>query len=340
MANNGAERPELRLVRAWLAAERQAPKRGLLRVVPVDSEGRQVQLSVTPEGWRGLVMPIESGEVVNVPKEFRSSSRGALRAEVAQFSAGAKATDALHVWCRDPKCNDAFTAFSVFLLDRKVDEKKLEVILAESYAEFERLLGAAEVLDGPRLTGLVGELLVLLDGVRIEPDMVMHWAGPRGERHDFRKGKSAIEVKCSLRSELKANRVQISDWDQLESPEGGGLHLHSIRLEQVTNGDWSVPSLLDAIKSRLDSKGLAVLDELLAEYDQTLIDCTREFSVKERSTYHVIDGFPRLVPSMLLAGKAPGVSGVSYALDLDHAEPFSADWNKVLMRFFGEGTDA
>lgn len=340
MANNGAERPEVRLVRAWVAAERQAPKPGLLRVVSVDSIGRQVQLSVTPEGWRGLVMPIEPGEVVNVPQEFRNSSRGALRAEVAQFSAGVEATDALHVWCRDPKCNDAFTAFAVFLLDRKADEKRLEVVLTESYAEFERLLGAGEDINGPRLTGLMGELLVLLDGVRISPGMVLHWSGPRGERHDFRKGTSAIEVKCSLRSELKANRVRISDWDQLEVPKGGELHLHSIRLEQVTEGEWSVPSLLGAIKSHLNSNGLAMLNELLAKYDQTLIGCTREFSVKERSTYHVVDGFPRLVPSMLNAGKAPGVSGVSYALDLDHAEPFRADWNKALMEFFGDVSDA
>lgn len=339
MVTSWLERPEAKLVRAWIAADRRVAEPGSLRVVPVDSAGRQVQLSVTPEGWRGLVLPIEPGEVVNVPKEFRQSSRGALRAEVAQFSTGLEVTDALHVWCRDSNCNDAFTAFAVFLLDRKADEKRLEVILSESYAEFVRLLGAGEDVDGPRLTGLIGELLVLLDGARISPDMVMYWAGPRGERHDFRRGASAIEVKCSLRSELKTNRVRISDWDQLEIPTGGELHLHAIRIEQVTGGDWSVPMLLDAIKSCLDKNGIAVLDELLAKHDQSLIRCARQFSIKERNTYHVADGFPRLVPGMLLAGKVPGVSEVTYALDLDHAEPFRADWNNTLIGFLG-GADA
>ena len=340
MANSGGDRPEARLLRAWLTAEQQAPKPGVLRVVPVASEGRQIQLSVTPEGWRGLILPIEKGETVSVPREFRASSRGALRAEVAQFSVGSDAIDALHVWCRDPKCNDAFTAFSVFVLDRKAEERRLEVVLAESYAEFERLLGIGEDIDSPRLTGLMGELLVLLDGVRTSSDMVLHWAGPRGERHDFRKGMSAIEVKCSLRSELKANRVRISDWDQLEVPAGGDLHLHVIRLEQVAQGDWSVPSLLDAIRAYLDGRGLAALDEALVKYDQSLIRCAREFSIKNRGTYRVADGFPRLVPSMLSAGTAPGVSGVSYELDLDHAAPFLVDWNKALMGFFGDAGNA
>jgi hypothetical protein len=339
MVTSWEERPESKLVRAWSAADRRVSEPGSLRVVPVDSVGREVQLSVTPEGWRGLVLPIEPGEVVNVPKEFRESSRGALRAEVAQFSIGMEATDALHVWCRDSNCNDAFTAFAVFLLDRKADEKRLEVLLSDSYAEFERLLGAGKDIDGPRLTGLMGELLVLLDGARISPDMIMHWAGPRGERHDFRKGAWAIEVKSSLRSELKANRVRVSDWDQLEIPTGGELHLHVIKLEQVADGEWSVSTLLDAIKSCLDKSGLAVLDELLAKHDQSLLSCAREFSIKERNTYHVTDGFPRLVPSMLMAGKSPGISAVSYALDLDHAEPFMVDWNKTLIGFFG-GVDA
>src|SRR5690606_14073329 len=179
MANDEAQRPELRLLQAWTTAEQQISKPGSLRVVPLNSVGRQVHVSVTQEGWRGLVIPLDHGEIVSVPKEFRSSSPGALRAELAQFSVGAEATDALHIWCRDARCYDAFTSFSVFLLGRAGDERQLGVLLAESHAQFERLLGAPEAIDRPRLTGLMGELLVLLDGVQINPGMVMCWAGPR-----------------------------------------------------------------------------------------------------------------------------------------------------------------
>jgi hypothetical protein len=278
--------------------------------------------------------------VISVPKEFRGSSRGALRAEVAQFSNDQESSNALHVWCADPKCNDAFTSFSVFLLDRAQDGTHLSMLLAESYAEFERLLGASDAIDYAGLTGLVGELLVLFDGVQNGPEMVKYWAGPRGERHDFRNGRSAIEVKCSLRAKLKAHRVHISDWDQLEIPNGGQLHLHSIRLERVAGGDWSVPSLLAAIRSHLNDESRTALDESLAKYSRALTDCVWEFSVKERATYRVIDGFPRLVPDMLIAGKALGVSGVSYTLDLDHAESFRSDWNRVLSGFLGGADDA
>src|SRR3546814_17811815 len=112
---------------------------------------------------------------------------------------GAEATDALHIWCRDPRCNDAFTSFSVFLLDRAGDEQELGVLLAESHAEFERLLGATAAIDRPRLTGLLGEILVLLDGVPINPKMVMYWDGRWGTRPDFRIGQVATAVKCPLR---------------------------------------------------------------------------------------------------------------------------------------------
>ena len=101
MANDEVQRPELRLLQAWTTAEQQTSKPGSLRVVPLNSVGRQVHVSVAQEGWRGLVIPLDDGEIVSVPKEFRSNSRGALRAELAQFSVGAEATDALHTWCRD-----------------------------------------------------------------------------------------------------------------------------------------------------------------------------------------------------------------------------------------------
>lgn len=340
MANDLVPRPELRLLQAWINAEQQESKPGALRVVPFASSGRDVHLSVTSEGWRGLVLPLCAGEVVSVPKAFRGGSAGALRAEVAQFSYGPDATDALHIWCRDPKCKDAFTSFSVFLLDRVRDERALGVLLTQAYAEFERLLGRADAVDRLGLTGLVGELLVLLEGVRTNPRMVMFWAGPRGERHDFRSGSTAIEVKSSLRSELAAHRVRISDWDQLEVPENGRLYLHSIRFEQVAGGDWSVPRLLRAIRFCLNGEGLAALEDLLAKYDSSLIRSSLEFSVKERSTYHVTDGFPKLVASMLSAGRPLGVSGVSYTLDLDHAEFFKVDWNSTLMSFFQGEADA
>lgn len=340
MASEQPQRPEFKLTQGWATAEQQQVKARALRVVPVTSTGREIHLSVTPEGWRGLVIPLQHGEVANVPREFRSSSRGALRAEVAQFSTGSEATDALYVWCKDAKCNDAFTSFSVFVLDRAETDRGLGELLSESYAEFERLLGESESVDGSRLVGLVGELLVLLEGVQVGQEMVAYWAGPRGERHDFRNGKQAVEVKTSLRSELKANRVHISDWDQLEIPSGGSLHLHSIRLERVAAGALSVPKLLSEIRANLDLENLKVLDEHLSNFDRTVIDCSWEFSVKRRDTYHVVDGFPRLVPGMLAGGEAPGVSRVSYTLELDHAEPFRADWERLLTAFVGGSVDA
>lgn len=337
MANEGSTRLEISLVRAWDAAQQQLARGDLLRAVPVKSVGREVHLSVTPERWRGVLIPLRDGEVVSVPKEFRGASSGALRAEVAQFSTGADAANALHVWCRDPISNDAFTSFVVFFLDRLTRESPLGELLGESHAEFERLLGAAASTDSAGLTGLVGELLVLLDGVQLDPRMMDFWAGPRGERHDFRNGNSAIEVKCSLRSDIKAHRVSISDWDQLEVPDGGSLYLHTIRLERVTAGDWSVPKLLAAIRADLDEGGLDVLDEVLKRYDRALIDSPWEFSVKQRDSYCVVDGFPRLVAGMLASQQVRGISAVSYTLDLDHAEPFRTDWHQLLSSFVGRG---
>lgn len=340
MSDDHSQRPELRLVGTWTMIGERPIRERELRVAPVEVSGREISLSLTPEGWRGVLIPLRDGEVVRIPPDFRHTSKSALRAEVAQYFTDCNAENALHIWCRDAACRDAFTSFSVFLLDRADSDTDLATLLVESYAEFQRLLGSSEAVDLARVIGLVGELLVLLDGLRTDKRFARYWAGPRGERHDFRRGVNALEVKCSLRSGIKAHRVRVSDWDQLEIPEGGSLHLHSVRLERVEGGDWSVPRLLAGVRSELNGEDLAEFDALISGIDDALTGCPTEFTIKERHTYRVADGFPRLVPGMLPGGTLLGVSGVSYTLDLDQAEPFRAAWPEVVQLLARDDSDA
>lgn len=330
MSTDAGGRTDADLSSRWAELAQQPQKTGSLRVVAVRRAHRPLQLTVTPEGWRGLLIPLGRGEVVSIPGEFRPGSSGVLRAEVAQFLSGESAVDALHVFCIESRCNDAFAAFAAFILERAWPDRDLATVLAEGHAEFKLLFMNASGVDRDRLTGLVGELLVLLDGVRLDPGFPRFWAGPRGERHDFRSGSQAIEVKCSLRSAAKAHKVRITDWDQLQAPDAGALFLFSLRLERVENGAFSVASLAKQITELADEPARTEFLATLSGKFASLAHSGEMFSLNERHSYRVIDGFPRLVPAMLANGKPPGVSAVSYELDLDHAAPFKTDWDAAI----------
>ena len=85
---------------------------------------------------------------------------------------------------------------------------------------------------------------MLLDVVRTRPPhRVECWVGPTGGRHDFRRGAIAVEVKTTRAH--TSRQVTIHGEDQLDAPDGGALHLHFVRLEEVPSGGASVTSLVD-----------------------------------------------------------------------------------------------
>jgi len=110
------------------------------------------------------------------------------------------------------------------------------------------------------LCGLIGELLVLERLCESSPDGVSAWTGPYEQRHDFRKGARAIEVKASMRSD--SSHIKVNGVEQLKPPEGGTLNLVHVRLERSEGAALTVQSLYSRLREVVADR--VVLDSGLA----------------------------------------------------------------------------
>ena len=314
---------------AWMMATAASERIDSIRSVPLPAKRRGLNATLTADGHRGLLIVLNPGEQVAILRSLLQGA-GALTAEIARFNQDGSDLRALHIWCKDRLCDDAFAMFCE-LLAEKLPDMDVGIALAKCHEEFERLLNGAESIPLGRLIGAIGEMLILLDAANLDPSAAKMWSGPRGERHDFRNGNIALEVKTTLRSEGKTLKVRITDLDQLEPPEDGELYLHAIKLEQAEGGALSVNGLFEALNNVLDADGRRDIATLLATLG---IDpkCTRpQFSILSRTTYQVSGDFPRLTASRLLSGRPDsGVSAISYDLNLEHERGFLVPEDRAL----------
>lgn len=314
---------------AWMmvAAATERPDR--IRAVPLPSKRKGLNATLTTEGHRGFLIVLDPSEQVAIVRPLLQGG-GALTAEIARFNQDDTDLRALHIWCKDRLCDDAFAMFCELLAD-KLPDMGVGAALAKCHEEFERLLKGAGSIPLGTLIGAIGEMLILLDAAKLDPSAARIWSGPRGERHDFRNGNIALEVKTTLRSEGKTLKVRITDLDQLEIPSGGDLYLHAIKLEQTEGGALSVSGLFEELNNALDADGRRDIVTLLATLG---IDpkCDRpQFSIMSRTTYQVSGDFPKLTASRLLSGGPDsGVSAISYDLNLEQARGFLVHEDRAL----------
>jgi hypothetical protein len=195
-------------------------------------------------------------------------------------------------------------------------------------ADFRSLLSNSndDNVTDQALLGLIGELLVLRKLAGYSPSAVDGWTGPLDQRHDFRRGTFAIEVKTSSRSD--ARRVTISSIDQLEEPADGTLVLIHVLVEPAAGGSVSVASLFSSLvalgasthelRERLAKMGCS--DPNAATWNRT------SFELQGLTGYSVIDGFPRITRSQFKAGQIPsGVSAITYTIELGSLGDFILD---------------
>ena len=145
----------------------------------------------------------------------------------------------------------------------------------------------------------------VLDVVRADPARrVDAWVGPFGGRHDIRAGRPRRG-----QDDEGAHRPSRDDpWrgPALE-PDGGTLHLHLVRLEEVPGGGVSVPSLVDELLAAgVAPRTLSTRSPRRARRRRAS-RAARDiaFDVRERLTVPVDDGSPRIVPSTFVGGARP-----------------------------------
>ena len=171
--------------------------------------------------------------------------------------------------------------------------------------------GARGRVDERRIRGLVAELLYLERLVGLNRRAVTLWFGPDRDRHDFRGGRNAVEVKSTRRL---AGRVTISGLEQLAAPGGGLLLLRRYVLEPSPGGAVSIGGLYRRLIAAGGSR-----EDLLSRL--TAMECLDPeaagwnhvtFNLESCATFRVAEDFPRLTPASFAAGVPAGVSEVTY----------------------------
>jgi hypothetical protein len=281
----------------------------------VDTGFGTARLGVDPIGLPQLLLPVAPGA-----RLARSDEPPLLRALVNRLADRDGARPYLVVTCLDRNLDRGFADLVESVLGRIETGEGSLAAYASAVQDFRALFThtPTEQVDERRIRGLVAELLYLERLVAIDTRAVALWFGPDKDRHDFRGGQSAVEVKSTPRL---AGRVTVSGLEQLSAPSAGKLMLRRYVLESSPAGPESVGS----IYRRLAAAG-ASRDDLLARL--AAMECRDPvsaawnhvtFNAEVSETYRVTDDFPRLTSVSFAAGVPAGVSEVTYRIDLAQA---------------------
>lgn len=279
-----------------------------------------VRLAIGPEGQPRLMVPCGAA----------SSIRGGLSSDklsvtMSRYDVAGRATRFIDVMCADRTLDAVFAELASEVVHRVAGGDGAVGAVEGTIADFRDLLRDAAGQDVPdhEIVGLIGELFVLRDLVRKSPDAIATWTGPFDQRHDFRHGGRAIEVKTSSRAD--ATSIHVTSIEQLSEPAGGSLLLVHLHIERSGNGELSVSALCDEIVRY----GVARqrLGEALAAMGCPNPDSAAWnricFSLEKISGYRVESGFPRVSATQLPGGVLPaGIVSVSYEVDLRLAAGF------------------
>jgi hypothetical protein len=321
---------------------------GALRESGLPATG-EFKVRTIPDGPPGVYLGLDDAgrshlmiEAVEVGPALAGTA--ALTIGHARLDIGGAVRGLVDVTCEVDALTEVFDHFVVAVVEQlpRPNASPLSLVL-EVFERWRRLLLATGDAPGrDLLASLFGELLVLLDVVRADAARrVDAWVGPFQGRHDLRRGAQAVEVKTT-RSHT-ARVVTIHGEDQLEPPDGGQLHLHMVRLEEVPEGGSSVPTLVDELLAAgATASGLFDAVAAAGVAPTHFKSAARiQFDVRERLTFPVDGAMPRIVPSTFLAGERPvGVLDIAYRVDLDHVLGSALDetaYARLIARLAGAG---
>jgi hypothetical protein len=253
------------------------------------------------------------------------SSDLAIEVGASQLSDAAGTRPFLVVTCVDPALDRAFADLVLAVLSRIEDGDPPSAALVEAVSDLRALFGeSGDVgVSGEQIQGLAAELLVLLRLADRDPRAPEVWFGPDKDRHDFRGGVHAIEVKSSRR---RSGTVTISSIDQLDIPVSGTLELWRVVLDRTSNGQVTIARLVEEIEARSGHskvlrerlKGMGCSDPSASSWNSLSFNC------EAVEAFAVEPGFPRIVAATFgVEGKPAGIGALKYEIDLAQAAQFA-----------------
>jgi hypothetical protein len=301
--------------------------------VGVSVNGVQLLAAVDIGGLRHVLVPLRGDQRVRHSQAVDT----ALRIRERALDDGDSLRRYLDVGCQRPELNDAFTSVCADVVEAVENEPDRQIKAAlRAIGRWRELFRTPRPrLSTEQLTGLYGELKLLIDLLGIDPSLTGAWTGPTGHRHDFSFEAHAVEVKVSATGD--GNKVRIHGLDQLDPPPGGELDMMWLHVEIGSQGEC-IPDLVAAatrladdealLETRLEAAGYRVADT------ESYADV--RFITRDTRWYQVGDGFPRLTVSMLeQAGLGHPVSDVHYTVDLAGADGCRLDATSVTARLSG-----
>ena len=279
-----------------------------------------VRFATGSNGEPRLLVPCGTGSSLATARPTANLSLALTRLNLA-----GRATTFIDLTCMDRGLDPVFAEIANEVLHRIATGASPVPAVVGTISDFRELLRECSDPDVEdiKIFGLLGELFVMRELVRLSPAAIDAWTGPYEQRHDFRRRQHALEVKTSTRAD--ATRVTINGCEQLSEPADGTLGLVHLKLERAEQGHLHVAQLaadilgLGASKDVLE-RGLSAMgcgDHRSSAWNR--IRCELE----GMSAYRVSEGFPRLTKDAFPGGAVPeGVSWVSYVLDLRFAGEF------------------
>lgn len=295
-----------------------------------------VRFALGPRSEPRLLVPTASNTRLPLNGEA-----GRLKINLSKFVLAGRNVSFLDLMSNDRALDAVFAELAMAIINRAAIGTAPSEAVERTILEFRELLleSEAEAVSSSAIYGLVGELVVLRELSAIAVTAVQSWIGPYEERHDFRRGLHAIEVKASSRAD--ASIVSISSIDQLTEPLDGTLSLVHVRLERSDQGALSVSQLHETLLSigvdqpALD-RGLA---KAKCKEPKGRAWNRLKFNLEHVSTYRVAEGFPRINSKLFTGNTLPsGISRVQYSLDLQAAASFAlskAEASLAYQRFLG-----
>lgn len=279
-----------------------------------------VRLAIGPEGQPRLMVPCGGA----------SSIRGGVSSEklsvtISRFVVAGRVTRFVDVMCADRSLDTVFAELASEAIHRIASGSGAVEAVEGTIVDFRDLLRDAAGSEVPdhRIVGLIGELVVLRELAKRSPNAITAWTGPFDQRHDFRHGNRAIEVKTSSRADTTS--IHVSSIEQLAEPAEGTLLLVHLNVERAGNGELCVSALCAEIV-RLGVARQGLMEALAAmgcsDPDSTAWNRIR-FSLEKINGYRVDSGFPRVTSAQFPGRVLPdGIMSISYEVDLRAAVGF------------------
>jgi hypothetical protein len=268
--------------------------------------------SVGPAGEARLLLPLGPREVLLAMETM------ALTVKDVTLRLNKKLQRFVDIKCCERRLEYLFAEVASEVLLRIRGGQSSSSACSSTIHDYQALLTANRTLAAPipSVIGLLGELTFLDRLLDFSSDAWKCWRGPLGDRHDFRSGRDAVEIKTSQRK--AATLVRITSLEQLESPSEGNLHLVHLHLEPSVGSEMSIAT------------AYGCPDPYQPEWNDL------QFNLERFSIYNVKGRFPRVTTKSFAEGRLPqGVVALQYSIDLAQATEFLLAEDEAMAVFEG-----